>query len=150
MYPPDSFLLGFRYLHSMKKKPNKDEATAQGVLADAALKAQALLEAARELQKREVPYSNRELDSMFKNIENLVVEGNNKNDAQNIEILKQTTKTNGSVASLSKWQQRSIGAGSLALIVIVPILGWSLLEIIGNISSIGILNSKVYTLSHTQ
>lgn len=63
-------------------------------------------------------------------------------------IETQTKKTNGSVAHLKKWQERSIGAGSILAILIVPILGWAMLQVIANASTIIMLKTELYQLNH--
>lgn len=94
------------------------------------------------------PYSNRELDEKFKNLDTLIREKHDDTMIKVNEVIVQTTKTNGSVANLKKWQERSIGAGSVVLLVLIPILGWALLQISSNVSTIAVLQSKVYTLTH--
>lgn len=85
----------------------------------------------------EAPYSKREQDEKFNDIRSAL---------ERIEM--QTTKTNGSVAKLKVWQERSIGGMTVFVLIIVPILSWSLLQIYTNASVIAVLNSKVYALTH--
>lgn len=45
-------------------------------------------------------------------------------------IETQTTKTNGRVRAIEKWRAFITGAVSVITLILVPLLGWSLLEII--------------------
>jgi hypothetical protein len=44
------------------------------------------------------------------------------NDEAHARIEKQTTATNGKVASISRWQERTIGAVAILSTVILPII----------------------------
>ncbi len=64
---------------------------------------------------QDLPYTNRELREKWHSI---------ANDVQG--ILNQTTKTNGRVTALEKWQYTSIGAISILSLIVVPVLLWAL------------------------
>lgn len=68
------------------------------------------------------PYSNREIDEKFEDI---------KNQLDRIEA--QTMKTNGSVAGIMKWKERTTGGMYISVLLVVPILGWALF-ILANIN----------------
>lgn len=89
----------------------------------------------------EEPYSNRELKEMFTSQDeksetfhnNLmqrmdVFESNTSTSL--IRIEEQTKKTNGSVADINKWRERTngimIASGVFMTMVVIPILGWAL------------------------
>ena len=57
----------------------------------------------------DVPYSNREIDSHFKEIKDTLA-----------RIESQTTKTNGRVDNLENW--RSYTAGAIAVIILIGVL----------------------------
>lgn len=126
---------------------NREEMRAQGVLADAALKAQALLVSAAELQKRELPYSNRELDLKFQTIKELILSTHEERKLQNDKILVQTTETNGTVRWTVKMIYLGVGGLSVLTLIVVPILTWALLQINTNSSSLAVLQSKVHALT---
>lgn len=63
-------------------------------------------------------YSTRELDTRFRGIENTQE-----------QILKQTTKTNGSVIDLKLWRSYLTGGFAVLTLLILPTLGWILLNI---------------------
>lgn len=63
----------------------------------------------------EEPFKNREILEMFSDV---------KKDLTDIKM--QTTKTNGSVADLRRWQDRTIGAVTIIMLVVVPMLTWAL------------------------
>lgn len=87
------------------------------------------------------PYSNRELDSKFKNLEDtltknhaetveLIKNGEKNNDSKHSEntnrlkeIAIQTTATNGRVRKLEKWQAGLIMAGSVAVAMGMMLIG---------------------------
>lgn len=94
------------------------------------------------------PYTNRELDEKFKNLDTLIREKHDDTMVKVNEVIVQTTKTNGSVALLKKWQERSIGALTVLVLVVVPIMGWSLIQIYTNSNLVAVLNAKVYNLTH--
>lgn len=64
------------------------------------------------------PYSNREIDAKHGEILKVL---------NRIEI--QTTKTNGKVTQLERKNYIFMGAMSVVLIVVIPILGWALLTL---------------------
>lgn len=70
------------------------------------------------------PYSNRELDHMFKDM-------HEKLDL----ILVQTTNHNGRMKRFEKWQAYLNGAFAVIVGLVVPILGWVLYQVVsfGNI-----------------
>ena len=76
----------------------------------------------------EEPYKNRELDERFGGL-----------DEKLDLILRQTTKTNGSVANINRWRERvnggSMVAGVFMTIVVVPILSWAIYVLV-NITSV--------------
>lgn len=61
------------------------------------------------------PYSNRELDEKFKNLDTLIREKHDDTMIKIGEIIVQTSKTNGSVANLKMW--RAYLAGGMAVII---------------------------------
>lgn len=63
-------------------------------------------------------YSTRELDTRFKGIE----------ETQE-QILQQTKKTNGSVIDLKLWRSYLAGAYAVLVLLMLPTLGWILLNI---------------------
>lgn len=67
----------------------------------------------------DLPYSNREIQEFFKDI---------KESLGRIE--NQTVKTNGRVTKLENWRAYSNGAIAVIVLVVVPVLGWVLLEVV--------------------
>jgi hypothetical protein len=72
-----------------------------------------------------------------------VFESNTSTALQRIE--EQTKKTNGSVASLKIWRAYLTGATAVVLLVILPILAWSLVQVIANTTRISSLQSQIKT-----
>lgn len=66
----------------------------------------------------DIPYSNREIDNHFKDV---------KETLERIE--NQTTATNGKVASIQTWRERTNGAMMVVTTILVPILGWALWQV---------------------
>lgn len=64
-------------------------------------------------------YSKRELDEKFDGVH-----------VQLDRIETQTTKTNGSVANLKSWRDMTVGALAILTLMIVPILGWALIQLV--------------------
>lgn len=79
----------------------------------------------------DIPYSNRELDEKFKNLDVLIREKHDDTMIKMGEIIVQTSKTNGSVANLKLW--RAYTAGAVAVImflltaVILPLI-WAFIQ----------------------
>ena len=66
-------------------------------------------------------YSNREIDRMFKDIQ----------DALNrIEI--QTTKTNGRVTTLRIWRGYLTGGIAILSVIVLPIAFWVMVQVVSN------------------
>lgn len=63
----------------------------------------------------EEPYQNREIREMFNDLK----EGQ-------VRIEEQTTKHNGRMTALEKWQYISMGGLSVLTVIVVPILSWAL------------------------
>lgn len=68
----------------------------------------------------EQPYTNREIQEFFKEIKEILA-----------RIETQTVKTNGRVSKLENWRAYSNGAIAVIVLVVVPVLGWVLLEVVG-------------------
>ena len=70
----------------------------------------------------DTPFSNRELKSMFDTF-------SSKQD----EIHAAVKETNGKVASIQKWRERTTGAmwvGGLSFtVIIIPLVTWALIEV---------------------
>lgn len=98
----------------------------------------------------EAPFSNRELQEMFNAADDRaeafheklmarmdVFESNTSTDLS--EIIKQTNKTNGSVADINKWRERTngmfIASGIFMTMVVMPILAWAIFVLV-NIQSV--------------
>lgn len=62
------------------------------------------------------PYSNRELDAMFKTLNDKSEERHKDVMKELIEIKQQTTKTNGRVSKLEAWRSWMVGAGAIILL----------------------------------
>lgn len=71
------------------------------------------------------PYRNRELDQIFDDIQKTL-----------IRIETQTTRTNGRVSSLEGWRQYIVGAVSVLVIVVVPVLGVLAWQVVQNKSQL--------------
>lgn len=67
------------------------------------------------------PYSNRELDAKFDNLSVLVKEKHDDLMVKIGEIIVQTKKTNGSVASLKIWRAYMTGAIAVILFLVTAI-----------------------------
>lgn len=67
----------------------------------------------------EQDFSNREITSMFHEVKDIVT-----------RVETQTTRTNGRVDGLEKWQDRVIGGMAVLTLVVVPMLGWALYTIV--------------------
>lgn len=67
----------------------------------------------------EDPYTKRELDEKIEGIHTQL---------DRIEI--QTTKTNGRVSRNTAWINMMIGAISILTVVVIPILGWALIQLV--------------------
>lgn len=65
--------------------------------------------------KQDTPYSNREIREKWHDI---------ANDLQ--AILEQTTKHNGRMTKMERWQAYMTGAFTILTIIVVPILAWAL------------------------
>lgn len=100
----------------------------------------------------ESPFSNRELELRFASLETLILTKHSEAMLEIAKVLVQATKTNGTVAALKIGKARMEGAfyiiSGLVVLIILPILGWALINSITNSSTIAVLNSKVYTLTH--
>lgn len=67
----------------------------------------------------EDPYTNREIDEWRRDVKE-----------QLGAILTQTMKTNGRTTALEKWRSFITGSVSVIVLLLVPILAWSLIEIV--------------------
>lgn len=67
----------------------------------------------------EKPYENREIRDFFDDIRKTLD-----------RIEKQTIKTNGRVSSLENWRSYTVGAMAVITLIIVPILGWALYQVV--------------------
>lgn len=67
------------------------------------------------------PYSNRELDGKFNTIL-----------TELRDIKQQTTKHNGRMTSIERKQYMFLGALSVVMVVVVPIAGWVLHQVVNN------------------
>lgn len=67
------------------------------------------------------PYSNRELDEKFANLSTLLREKHEDIMVKLGEVIVQTKKTNGSVASLKLWRAYTTGALAVILFLITSI-----------------------------
>lgn len=67
---------------------------------------------------RRADYSNRELEHYFKDFGDTLK-----------RIENQTTATNGKVADIQRWRERTTGAAGVVLIVVVPLLAWGLYKV---------------------
>ena len=68
-----------------------------------------------EQSGKDMPYTNREVREKWHDIANSLTR---------IEL--QTTTTNGRVSKLEKWQSFISGGMTVIVIIVVPLLGWSL------------------------
>lgn len=66
----------------------------------------------------EVPYSNREIAEMFRDI---------RDTCGRIE--NQTTKTNGRVNKLEGFRQWLTGSGVVVSLIVIPLFGWMLYQV---------------------
>lgn len=77
-------------------------------------------------ESEEIPYSNRELNEKFKNLDTLIREKHDDTMIKIGEIIVQTSKTNGSVANLKMWRAYITGAlavmGFFIASIAVPLL----------------------------
>jgi hypothetical protein len=74
----------------------------------------------------EQPYTNRELEQKFDDV-------HEKLDGQNVildKILTQALKTNGRVNELENWKSYSSGALKIVQVLLLPIVGWALYQIL--------------------
>lgn len=67
------------------------------------------------------PYTNRELDEKFANLSNLIREKHDDIMIKVGEVIVQTKKTNGSVASLKMWRAYMTGAIAVILFLITAV-----------------------------
>ena len=67
----------------------------------------------------EQAFTNRELTAMFDDLKK-----------GNARIEQQTTKHNGRMTKLERWQSYMMGAFSVLTIIIVPILAWALYSLV--------------------
>lgn len=79
----------------------------------------------------DIDYSKREIDAIINGVTIRFSEHLTEQDKVLVRIEAQTTKTNGSVASLQKWKERSMGALTIVIVVVIPILAWSLIQLAG-------------------
>lgn len=72
------------------------------------------------------PYSNRELDAKFENLSTLLKDKHDDLMVKIGEVIVQTKKTNGSVASLKIWRAYMTGAIAVILfiltVIVIPIV----------------------------
>ena len=79
----------------------------------------------------DVEYSNRELDSKFTNLLEHM-KGFEKDTSDSLDrILVQTTRTNGRVSSLERWQSYVIGFCAAVSILLLPVVFIALKEQLG-------------------
>lgn len=76
-------------------------------------------------------YTNREIDTIINGLSVRLDDRLTEQDKTLARIETQTIKTNGSVASIQKWRERSMGGVIVAGILIIPILGWALTQLVG-------------------
>lgn len=97
------------------------------------------------------PYSNREIDEKFKNVLDKMDEHFEATTDVQSKILEQTTKTNGSVASVKgtqKWQQGFMyGLGLFVLAIVIPILGYVAILAINNNAKLSSISATVRSLN---
>lgn len=67
------------------------------------------------MEPGEEPYKNREIREMVDDV---------RNSLTRIEL--QTSRTNGRVTNLEKWQYIFMGAISILTVIVIPLLGWAL------------------------
>lgn len=91
----------------------------------------------------ERPYLNREIDARFEDMNGTIA--SNHDAVMNMigEVLTQTKKTNGSVASLKVWRGILTGGLSVISVIVLPLLGWALIEIVKNSTDISTLTAQV-------
>jgi hypothetical protein len=70
------------------------------------------------------PYSNREIDLLFKNIKDVTVEQTQELMRVLRRIEDQTTKTNGRVSLLENWRSYITGAVAIFILIVLPMLIW--------------------------
>lgn len=83
----------------------------------------------------EVPFSNREISRMFKDIQ----EGLDR-------VETQVKKTNGSVIDLKIWRGYIVGAITILVIIGGPLMGWVISQTRTNQDTISSLASQISTL----
>lgn len=69
----------------------------------------------------EKDYTNREIDAHFAKVNDKLASMSEQTHEKLVQILSQTTKTNGRVGSLETWQNRMIGAIGVILVLVVPV-----------------------------
>lgn len=74
----------------------------------------------------EKDYSNREIDAMFTALQNSLDRIENKILP---EIIGHVKTTNGKVASIQRFKERTIGGVIVISIVVLPLLSWGLYQI---------------------
>lgn len=66
----------------------------------------------------EEPFKNREILEMFRDV---------KKDLETITV--QTTKTNGRVTTIERWQYMFMGGIGVLTFIVVPLLAWALVTL---------------------
>lgn len=103
-------------------------------------------------------YTDREIDSFVKRYDDLIKQSHEaimqrmdvfeSNTSTSLEEIKvQTTKTNGSVASLKIWRAYMTGAIAVIAFVVVPVIGYVVIQADQNNARLSSVQAQVKYLS---